>query len=70
MFVYVYVNLICIDHIFSFYIAIVGPAVIDSAVGWLNASQIQTLLLAAEANMIPVSSDPAPNGITGLFVYN
>ncbi|KAG2315946.1 hypothetical protein Bca52824_019068 [Brassica carinata] len=48
----------------------VGEAVIESAVGWLNAAQIESLLLAAEANLIPISTDPAPEGTTGLFVYN
>ncbi|KAL0788218.1 hypothetical protein Bca101_004464 [Brassica carinata] len=50
--------------------AFVGEAVIESAVGWLNAAQIESLLLAAEANLIPISTDPAPEGTTGLFVYN
>lgn len=36
-----------------------GEAVIESAVGWLNAAQIESLLLAAEANLIPISTDPA-----------
>ncbi|KAF3509340.1 hypothetical protein F2Q69_00003861 [Brassica cretica] len=50
--------------------AFVGEAVIESAVGSLNAAQIESLLLAAEANLIPISTDPAPEGTTGLFVYN
>ena len=47
-----------------------GDAVIESAVGWLNAAQIEALLLAAEANLIPISTVPAPEETTGLFVYN
>ncbi|KAL0676526.1 hypothetical protein Bca4012_004507 [Brassica carinata] len=45
--------------------------ILESHERWLNAQEILEILLAAEANIVPISTPPVVNAEqTGLFVYN
>lgn len=63
----------CLILLFFFlcFIANLQHIILESHERWLNAQEILEILLAAEANIVPISTPPVVNAEqTGLFVYN